>query len=875
MANLSKRRKRDVRSSDDDDQPCTKAVRLKADLIISSPQSNEPKCLNSNRISRAKSYQRPTRVRASNVPSLQTHLTRNESDYNDEEIFTTPEKSNLEKIGEDRSRNRNIASFISRQAQPKPLKYINQIPIRTISNSQTSSSIDNEMISDWEEDDLEFMTQPSSFIKQATKKRADIESAFGLRGSNKEISSGSQKFLQKPTLAPVKAANNKDTRPWAERFAPTCLEELAVHKRKVADTRKWLEEVMSGRLKQRLLVLKGAAGTGKTTTLRLIATSMNCEVLEWRNPSRSVASSDGLLSMSAQFEEFLGRGARYGQLELISTHETFTGKREKNRSNSPRKIILIEEFPNTFTSSSTSLEYFRSSLSQYLTSSLTYASNNSQETSSKLIIPIVLIVSETLLTTSTASADSFTAHRLLGPTLLQHPGVGVIGFNPIAPTLLAKALQVILQKEARSSGEKKVPGPSLLKKFGEVGDIRSAVGCLEFLCLHGFTDGALSAKLPFSKDTKGRNSVEQKPIEIGNLDLITRREASLGIFHAVAKVVYNRRDEQASKVLVNNDAEKLPNYMSHHSRPKRSIVSVNELVDETGTDTQTFIAALHENYLLSCEAAPSCFEFSSLDHVNGSIDALSDSDLLGTSWHDFSNWNKVGNTGESNFRNEISFQVAVRGILFSLPHPVTRIPPAAAGLRMGKVREAHYMFYPTSLKLWKMKEENESIIDICVKHHLKEHLWQTSVSTGAASLIKSKSGKIEKQNSTTLRSNDSNTRIGSLLSTGNSARKEMLLERLPYMAQIIKSRRGEYSNAMKKNIEKVTTFTGIGRSEDLHENYPTTENIGENWATDEPDDKKRGRKQTIALEVNSTTGGLAIMQSREKLVLSDDDIEDD
>lgn len=41
-----------------------------------------------------------------------------------------------------------------------------------------------------------------------------------------------------------------DSRPWAQRFGPETLDELAVHKRKVADVQKWLEDVFAGRCKQ-------------------------------------------------------------------------------------------------------------------------------------------------------------------------------------------------------------------------------------------------------------------------------------------------------------------------------------------------------------------------------------------------------------------------------------------------------------------------------------------------------------------------------------------------------------------------------------------------------------------------------------------------
>lgn len=44
--------------------------------------------------------------------------------------------------------------------------------------------------------------------------------------------------------------SHDDARPWAQRFAPSGLDELAVHKRKVSDVQKWLEDVFEGRRKE-------------------------------------------------------------------------------------------------------------------------------------------------------------------------------------------------------------------------------------------------------------------------------------------------------------------------------------------------------------------------------------------------------------------------------------------------------------------------------------------------------------------------------------------------------------------------------------------------------------------------------------------------
>lgn len=64
--------------------------------------------------------------------------------------------------------------------------------------------------------------------------------------------SASQKFIVHETHDKVafKQTTNSSTqidqRPWAEKYGPTGVEELAVHKRKLLDVRAWLENVWSG-----------------------------------------------------------------------------------------------------------------------------------------------------------------------------------------------------------------------------------------------------------------------------------------------------------------------------------------------------------------------------------------------------------------------------------------------------------------------------------------------------------------------------------------------------------------------------------------------------------------------------------------------------
>lgn len=843
---------------------------------------------------------------------------------------TSPEKPRSKGRVEEKRQNADIHTLFARQSQRQqaqtegetiPKQRIKVLNSRDI---QQEADLIDDLISD--DDDVgEGQAQAISIVGQAAK-RGLGKNVFMNSGTN--TPSASQRFVRPSQASTIEhMVEEEDIRPWAERFGPNNLEELGVHKKKVMDVRTWLDNVIGGRMRQRLLILKGAAGTGKTTTVQLLAKDLGCDVLEWRNPVGSIDSSDGFQSMAAQFEDFMGRGGKFGQLDLFSDdHGDISAEAEVKPLDQRKQIILVEEFPNTFTRSSSALQSFRSAILQYLASNTPLLSmSHNPHFKSDPITPVVMIVSETLLATTSASADSFTAHRLLGPEILQHPGVGVIEFNSIAPTILAKALETVVQKESRKSGRRKTPGPQVLKKLGEVGDIRSAIGSLEFMCLRGDVDD-WGGKVVFGKGKKTSKDTSLTKMEEESLELITRREASLGIFHAVGKVVYNKREGKVS-----GDVESLPHFISHQSRPKKSEVGINELIDETGTDTPTFIAALHENYILSCEAPPSSFEFSSLDHVNGCIDALSDSDLLCPSWDGSIQSSGFGGgitgTGGDILRqDEMSFQIVVRGILFSLPHPVSRKAPAAAGLRTGKTGDAHKMFYPTSLKLWRMKEEMESTLDLWVTRLIKGEIDPTSthassITSGAAVFARPKAGTVEswkvkiaaplpsqsksKSSLNTPKEEDSPP----LLTLGVSARTEMLLERLPYMIQISKSKSSHQSrnpfssssssstsaitnfqnNPLLASLSKITTFTGIGPAQtsddpaSLSDDESPNPNT-ENWATDKPNgngmDTPRKKKQGENMGVFMKKGignqrAMPMQQLEQKFVLSDDDIEDD
>lgn len=699
-----------------------------------------------------------------------------------------------------------------------------------------------------------------------------------------------------------------DSRPWAEEFGPNTLEELMVHKKKVSDVRNWLENalwdqyskvrsskafavVQSLTGRKRLLILKGPSGAGKTATITMLAKSMDIDVSEWKNPVGSEFSSEAYLSMSAYFEDFLSRSGRFNKLALTDSNgdlETPTPTVNAINESKRKRIILIEEFPNTFSSTSGALRSFRSCVLQYLAfNTPSPAALLSRKHGDNLnVTPVIMIITETRLTTSTAASDSFTAHRLLGPELLNHPGVSTIDFNPIASTFLTKALDLVVQKEARRSGRRRVPGPAVLKKLGEVGDIRSAIGSLEFLCLRG-KDGDDWGGRVVSRAKKGAtSSTALTKMETESLKMIVQRESTLGLFHAVGKVVYNKRDHLADGDAASELPTQPPRHLLGHVRLRSPQVDADRLIDETGTDVATFIAALHENFVLSCEGN------SFTDNFDGCIDALSDSDVLGAlrgagfgASGDLGNRNYQGAPSETLRQGEICFQVAVRGLLFNLPDPVKRRTHPISG-NSGCKNEIHRMFYPASMRLYAQMEEIDGLV--CQ--------WTNRVRAGAVPLMGSRGRSFshlplrwEAQTSNLTaesRSHIDEDDPGHLRTSLSCTKSEFIIEDLPYITKIEQCKA---ASTHLNDLERITKFHGItppGNETSEDEDVGELEGEGDlfcDWTTDGPAEGNIiGGALSASLQQSVGQSGqaastllLPVDEDRKQLYLSDDDIEDD
>lgn len=542
--------------------------------------------------------------------------------------------------------------------------------------------------------------------------------------------------------------------------------------------------------------------------------------------------------MSSQFEEFLARGDRFGGLDLDDASEA-SGDRGTQAGN--RRILLVEEFPTVLSRASSSLTAFRTSLQRYLAASTGEGGAWHP--------PIVMIVSETLLSSVSSISDNLTVHRLLGPTLYNHPSTTIIDFNSIAPTYMQRALRAILDKEARASQRAQIPGPAVIDQISEIGDIRSAVSSLEFLCLKGDQAGKWGGSRTKSK--KSRGDTPLTPMEQESLKLVSQREASLGMFHAVGKIVYNKRLDPS---LVPEDITVLPpppDHLSAHRRVKVSQVAVNDLVDETGTDIPTFLCALHENY------PPSCDGDHFTDNLNACIESLSDSDILSASRRPAQGARSAIGVGAASMtasvdmlrQDEISFQVAARGLLFALPYPVKRRLTSVDG--RSRAGDAHKMLYPSLLRLWRKTEEVEGLVDQWMKHLLDPF-------NSAHLPPRSKGHDTEFTGVKAWRTHQLGHRSTSLENTPRTvtmmSRSDALLHQFPYMAQIQRNSPDGWQ------LNQITGIRGGRLDDELEEDDLAPSQV----------------QSTSAPTQGSNTFGPRLPQlEEEKLILSDDDIVDD
>ena len=340
--------------------------------------------------------------------------------------------------------------------------------------------------------------------------------------------------------------------------------------------------------------------------MRTIAKKHDFGLIEWENPQKEQGGYEpGSDSLSTKFEDFIAKSSKYQPLSYNSS---------PNKKASNGTVMLIDEIPYVYGTSAgarMTRQLFRNSILSYLNSP---RSRN----------PIVIVFTEVTIVRDANDLSSFsikedvdyTPHGILGNLILNAPSAALITFNPVAPTILWKAVKEVLKSENVILTKAVFDNLSV----STCGDIRSTLNTLQF----GAVRTSSSVAAP--------------------------RSSTTNLFHQAGKVIYNKRAGDVAGESRESDRLLLPPFFRSSYARSRAMVDINELLGAVADDLNSLVSTVAVNYI------PSCFE---VEEVSDIADGFSDSDLLSSRTY-------------SSGIVMLDATIAIRSCFFFLPSPVNK-----------------------------------------------------------------------------------------------------------------------------------------------------------------------------------------------------------
>ncbi|CAL8073263.1 unnamed protein product [Calicophoron daubneyi] len=332
---------------------------------------------------------------------------------------------------------------------------------------------------------------------------------------------------------------------WIEKFEPQSELDLTVHRDKVRELAGILNDLFSAKLATtggQILVISGPSGSGKTVTLRAL---LRARSLARPSPVKLVEWNDESLGPDdfSQLEDFVIQVGRYGA--VIESGDSDIGK---------PYAILLKNLP---TSIADSVPRFHRLLRLH-------------RTRAQPSCLLVLVISS-----SSSAMEGMLPERLLcPPSLRDELGIRRVEFNPVAPSLVLKALLRITVAEGNQPGVRALPRTALQQLSHECGgDLRTAVNQLQFQMKSGWNKYTMAVD--------------------------AHRDIGLQLFRVLGKILYCKREEdsQHSKNVSSPEhVVPLPPHLSYWKRPPLTF-DLEQVLDQCHLDGDNIVAWLHENYL--------------------------------------------------------------------------------------------------------------------------------------------------------------------------------------------------------------------------------------------------------------------------------------
>ncbi|KAI8802346.1 Rad17 cell cycle checkpoint protein-domain-containing protein [Cladochytrium replicatum] len=477
--------------------------------------------------------------------------------------------------------------------------------------------------------------------------------------------SGAQDFFKKwiingenrPKPTDLSGLESKKSHPddvcedlWVDKHNPLTEQETAVHKNKVAEVRRWLLSALCGTPSQpwqtsdRILILTGPSGAGKSAVVRMLSRELDFEILEWINPvnpsrrkAPEFASQEYITttSLSQKFQDFLFQASKAPTLQFLGTEPTPSTINSNGSpdTDSKRKIVLIEDLPNA--TQSNMREACHAAVRRYASSSRT-------------AFPLVFIVTDIIAGDgrrggggssslrwraggSGGGDETVSIKSLIPDDVLNSQCCSKINFNPVAETYLLKALNRIADIEFRVPARRALrPQPEYLRAVARSsgGDLRCAINAMQFLSLKRTHQAAPPSLMQPAGKAK-RGSKKEGPLP--QLDYVGGKEHSLLLFHALGKVLYNKREDadnfcpKSLDLQIYQRPTERFTYPDHMKLFERAPMKIDPefVIESSHNDPATFVLFLQQNYPRF---------FTSIDDILSASTYFSDADVLFGSW---------------------------------------------------------------------------------------------------------------------------------------------------------------------------------------------------------------------------------------------------
>lgn len=461
--------------------------------------------------------------------------------------------------------------------------------------------------------------------------------------------------------------------PWAEKYCPKELSDLAVHNRKVADVREWMEAKLQdvGKLHAggNVLVLSGSPGAGKTAVVRVLVDLLDVELCEWDPPIPTlwkehlhhVNPDVPYTSKVNEFVAFLEKVKKYPSLPLVQVlpHETNKSLSPGPTPSGKPKVLLLDDLPIVHG------REFANKLCHCL-----------HDFAASVQFPTIVIVTDFLETRENGQGtNSLTADI---QQALESGGAMKITFNPITANAIRKVLTKILLTEKCMVSSESVS--FIAESCG--GDIRHAIYCLQFLCIghkstlctwdpgggRSLVDNPKRRKVSIggSRSKKSSQNVDFTVPSIEHNLSIGCRDGVLSLFHALGKVLYNKRLTEKAKdsgkgsinFIIKDDLQRHPLNME----------APEKLLSQCHAEAGSFLSFLHENLL-------EFVDDEGIEDVSVSMSYFSDVDcLLGLKYKGPKSSARyslpiIDEIDPGNVTEAVAGSVAARGVLFANTHP--------------------------------------------------------------------------------------------------------------------------------------------------------------------------------------------------------------